>query len=221
VDLLAALSSASGMRRIRLGSVEPWAVTEELIEVMAASRTICPHLHIPLQSADDSVLRRMNRRYTISRVSRVLEHAFRLRGDWGFGSDIIAGFPGEGRAQFENTCRFLADSPLSYLHVFPFSARPGTPASRLPEEVGNSEKKERVARLRVLDGELRTRFRRAHLGRCVPVLFEKRLAGNLLAGHASNYLDVYAAADESLAGTIQDVMITQLHPAGVVGELAI
>jgi len=221
VDLLAALSFASGLRRIRLGSVEPWAVTEDLIEVMAASRTICPHLHIPLQSADDSVLHRMNRRYTMSQISRVFEHAFRWRDDWGFGSDIIVGFPGEGREQFENTCRFLADSPLSYLHVFPFSARPGTPASRLPERIGDSEKKERASRLRVLDGELRARFRRAHLGKCVPVLFEKRYAGSLLAGHAANYLDVFAAADESLAGTIQDVMITQLHPAGVVGEVAI
>jgi len=220
VDLLEALSRVTGLRRIRLGSVEPWAVTEELIEVMAASRTICPHLHIPLQSADDSVLHRMNRRYTVSGVSRVLEHGFRLRDDWGFGSDIITGFPGEGPAQFENTCRFLADSPLSYLHVFPFSARPGTPASRLPERVGDAEKKERVSRLRALDGELRARFRRAHLGKRIPVLFEKRFAGNLLAGHAANYLDVYAAADESLAGTLQDVMITQLHPAGVVGEVA-
>jgi threonylcarbamoyladenosine tRNA methylthiotransferase MtaB len=219
VDLLMAMTSVRGLQRIRLGSVEPWAVNEELLEVMSASDKICPHLHIPLQSADDSVLHRMNRRYTVSRVAKVLEYAFRLRDDWGFGSDIIAAFPGEGREQFENTCRFLAGSPLSYLHVFPYSARPGTPASKLADRVSDREKRDRVGRLRALDGELRARFRRAHLGRCVPVLFEKRYAGNLLAGHAANYLDVYAAAGESLAGTIQNVMITALHPAGVTGEV--
>jgi threonylcarbamoyladenosine tRNA methylthiotransferase MtaB len=161
----------------------------------------------------------MNRRYTINGIGRILEHAFRLRNDWGFGADIITGFPGEENRHFETTYRFLADSPFSYLHVFPFSARPGTPAERLRERVSDAEKKARVSRLRALDGELRQRFRRAHLGKRLPVLFEKRFAGDLLAGHAANYLDVYSAADESLAGTIHEVRITQLHPAGVVGEL--
>jgi threonylcarbamoyladenosine tRNA methylthiotransferase MtaB len=218
-DLLIALSSVPGLRRIRLGSVEPWAINERLIEIMADSPVICPHLHVPLQSADDSVLRQMNRRYAMSGIARILERAFRRREDWGLGADIITGFPGEENRQFETTCRFLAGSPFSYLHVFPFSARPGTPAARLPGRVSGAEKRARVSRLRALDGELRQRFRRAHLGKHVPVLFEKRFAGGLLAGHAANYLDVYAAADKSLAGTIQEVTITKLHPSGVVGEL--
>jgi threonylcarbamoyladenosine tRNA methylthiotransferase MtaB len=217
--LLRALEKVAGLRRIRLGSIEPWALTDDFLRLAAESECICPHLHIPLQSCENSVLRRMNRRYSVSDVEHILDCAFSLRSDWGIGSDIIAGFPGEGRDEFGQTENFLLNSPISYLHVFPFSSRPGTPAAKLPSHVSDAEKHERVATLRCVDETLRQRFRRSNLGKTLNVLFEQRHVGSLLAGHAPNYLDVFADASESLAGSIHQVRITNLHADGVVGEI--
>jgi threonylcarbamoyladenosine tRNA methylthiotransferase MtaB len=217
--LLAAFEHIPGLQRVRLGSVEPWAITDRFLRTIADSSVICPHLHIPLQSAEDSVLHRMNRRYTVADAQRILDQAFALRSDWGIGSDVIVGFPGETRECFEQTLKFIAASSLSYLHVFPFSARPGTPAVKLPNHVCETEKHERVTELKEVDTDLRLRFRTRNLAACQRVLFEKRFVGGLLAGHAANYLDVYVNANESLAGSVREIMITGLHPDGVVGEL--
>ncbi len=219
VRLLKSLEQIEGLERIRLGSVEPWAISPQMLEVIANSERICPHLHIPLQSCDDQVLHRMNRRYTTGDIERIFDHAYWLRDDWGFGTDIIVGFPGETEEQFQNTQRFLEDSPVSYVHIFPYSSRPGTPASRLPEHWSRQVKEDRVARLRETDTELRHRFRCKNLGRTLPVLFENRSVAARLAGHADNYLDVYAAADETVAGSVCKVRITELHADGVVGVI--
>ncbi len=161
----------------------------------------------------------MNRRYTTAKIRAIFDNACARRSDWGFGSDIIVGFPGESREQFASTVKFLRDSPLAYLHVFPYSARPGTSATRLAGPVDEGEKRERVAELRELDTELRLAFRRRHLGTRQRVLFEKRFLGPYLAGHTANYLDVYVETPADAAGTICDVTIKDLHPDGVVGEL--
>jgi threonylcarbamoyladenosine tRNA methylthiotransferase MtaB len=207
------------LRRIRLSSVEPWAVSDELLRVMADSEKICPHLHLSLQSAEDSVLHRMNRRYSVAQIAKIFDYAFHLRDDWGFGADIIAGFPGEGEREFAATNRFLAESPLSYLHVFPYSARPQTPALKLPQHVDGGAKKRRVTILKTTDGALRRNFRARHVGKTIPVLFEKRRVDGLLAGHAANYLDVYSIAADDAAGTVRPVHVSCSHPRGVVGEI--
>ncbi|HEY3294377.1 MAG TPA: tRNA (N(6)-L-threonylcarbamoyladenosine(37)-C(2))-methylthiotransferase MtaB [bacterium] len=217
--LLAALESVKGVQRIRLGSIEPWAVTDRFLKTVANSSVICPHLHIPLQSAEDFILHRMNRRYTVAEIEWIFEQAFALRSDWGFGSDIIVGFPGETEEHFGRTREFLAHSPIAYLHVFPYSSRPGTPATRLPGSVPDSDKHERVDALKTVDSALRLQFRNKFLNTTQRVLFEKRRHGDLLAGHAANYLDVYADVPESVAGSVVDMMITSLHSDGVVGEL--
>jgi threonylcarbamoyladenosine tRNA methylthiotransferase MtaB len=217
--LLFALGRVDNIQRIRLGSVEPWAISERMLDAMAESEKICPHLHVPLQSGDDAVLRRMNRRYTVAQIQRMFEYAFRQRDDWGFGSDVIAGFPGETDAEFERTCGLLRGLPLAYLHIFPFSSRPGTPATKLPGHVSEAVKKARTAELAALDAEQRLAFRRGSLGKTKKVLFENRFVGPLLAGHADNYLDVYVAPAAELPGSVREVRVTALHPAGVVGEI--
>ena len=217
--LLEALESVNGLERIRLGSVEPWAISDHMLEVMAKSEKICPHLHIPLQSGEDSVLHRMNRRYDTARIRHIFDYAFSLRDDWGFGTDIIVGFPGETDEQFTATRDFLLDSPIAYVHIFPYSSRPGTPATKLPGHVGEAVKSKRVQTLKAADQMMRRRFRERHVGRILPVLFEQRHVGEYLAGHASNYLDVYARADSGAAGVVKTVRITELHSDGVVGEL--
>lgn len=219
VELLIALEHVDGLERIRLGSVEPWAISDRLLNVMAESTKICPHLHIPLQSGEDSVLHRMNRRYTTAQIRHIFKYAFSRRSDWGFGTDIIVGFPGETEEQFCATQRFLDKSPIAYIHIFPYSSRPGTPASKLPGQLNESVKVERAARLRETDQDLRLRFRRKNMGTVHPVLFENRRVTGYLAGHAPNYLDVYVAAPAVVAGKVRNVTISELHPEGVVGEL--
>jgi threonylcarbamoyladenosine tRNA methylthiotransferase MtaB len=217
--LLAALEQIDGLRRIRLGSVEPWAITENLIDLIADSEKICPHLHIPFQSGEDSTLHRMNRRYTTGDLQKIFERAFALRDDWGFGSDMIVGFPGESDEDFAATCRFLDSLPLSYLHIFPFSPRPGTPATKLPGHVPDSVKHARATQLAELDQNKRRAFRARFLGTTLDVLIENRFVGGYLAAHAANYLDVYLPPDSSLPGTLRTVRITGLHESGVVAEL--
>jgi len=218
-DLLQAIETVPGLQRLRLGSVEPWSVSNRFLEVIANSDVICPHLHLPLQCADDTILRRMGRRYSVHDIERIWNRAMALRSDWGFGSDVIVGFPGESSSSFAATCQFLADSPISYLHVFPFSPRPGTPAMRLQDFVPNSVIRERVRSMKELDSQLRVRFRERQIGTVHSVLFESRRKDALLAGHAANYLDVYTDASDALAGRICPVRITALHPDGVVGTL--
>ncbi len=213
--LLEALDRIDGLQRIRLGSVEPWAVTSDFLEVISGSDNICRHLHIPLQSCDDEVLRRMNRRYTVKDIGEILDCAYKLNDDWGFGSDIITGFPGETNEHFENTCSFLSDPRISYLHVFPFSERPGTAATRLAGNIEISVKQSRVQRLSNIDSNLRKQFREKHLGRTCQVLFENRYVDGLLAGHTQNYLDVYITPSPELIGRIVDVKITKLLSEGV------
>ncbi|MBU0508873.1 tRNA (N(6)-L-threonylcarbamoyladenosine(37)-C(2))-methylthiotransferase MtaB [bacterium] len=216
--LLESLREVEGLRRLRLGSVEPWAISDRLLRVMAESEVICPHLHLPLQTADDEILRRMNRRYTVRDIERIFDRSARIHNRWGFGADVIVGFPGESNRSFKATREFLDDSPVSYLHVFPYSPRPGTPALRLPDPVPESETRTRVRIMKDLDADLRRRFREQHIGCIESVLFESRRVGGLLAGHASDYLDVYADMPDGFAGMICSVEVIAPHPNGVIGR---
>lgn len=215
-QLLVKLEGITGLQRIRLGSIEPWAVTEELLDLIADSVKICPHLHLPVQSGSDAILRRMNRRYTVDRLRRLFHYALERRNDWGFGADIIAGFPGEDESCFQETCEFVCGSPLTYLHVFPFSSRPGTPAERLPDPVAEIEKRNRVELLLELDREFRLRFQRRHLGTVQEVLIEKHVNG-FSAGLTPNYLRVYTSDPGIAVKSFIRTRITDIRQDGVVG----
>lgn len=219
LHLLEALEPVAGLQRIRLGSVEPWAITDDFLRFVAQSEKVCAHLHLPFQSGHDATLHRMNRRYTTADIQRIFETAFGLRDDWGFGSDIIVGFPGETDEHFAASLRFLASLPLAYLHIFPFSSRPGTPATRLPGHVPDPMKRARAEQLAELDSSKREAFRRKFLGAELSVLVEQRFVGPYLAAHAANYLDVYLSPASALPGTLRRVRVTALHDSGVMAEL--
>ncbi len=161
----------------------------------------------------------MNRRYTTERLLQLFDYAFALRDDWGFGTDIIVGFPGESEESFGRTLDFLSSAPLSYMHIFPFSSRPGTPATKLPDVVSEQAKLRRISELKQLDTKKRIEFRLRNLGRVHKVLIENRRMGMLMAGHAENYLDVYVTADEAIAGSVVKVRADTLHPEGVTGKI--
>lgn len=203
-DLLRRALAQDGLGRVRLNSLEPRTVTPEVIRLMADSGgRLAPHLQIPLQSGSDTVLARMRRNYRTADYRRVLDALRRANPDAGLGADVIVGFPGETDAEFEATCRTIEGSELNYLHVFPYSPRPGTPAAARPDPIAPPAIKERGARLRAIGRELAARFRRRFVGRDVEalVLRETRADGRLRA-LSGNFIDLWLDPDRRDPGDL-------------------
>ncbi len=187
VSLLAALEARPPACRVRLSSVEPMEAGEALLDLVAGSRVVAPHLHLPLQSGSDAVLRRMRRGMTAARFRALLSRVARANPRVHLATDVLAGFPGETEAEFEETAALLRDLPLASLHVFPFSPRSGTAAARLAEAsaVPRGIVARRARLLRDLDGRLRQRYVRTHDGQPADVV---ALRGG--AGLTETYVEV-------------------------------
>ncbi len=209
--LLRALVRVPGLRRIRISSIEPNLLTEELLDTIEEHEMLCKHFHIPLQSGSDAVLRRMRRRYNRSQYADLV-HRVRTRfPDSGIGADVIVGFPGENGEEFRETHQFLADLPLSYLHVFTYSERPHTPAALLPGPVTAHERSSRNAMLRELSERKRTAWCREMVGKSVTVLTESTVEDGRRLGFTGSFLRV--GVDESAApeNTLVQVRIAGAH----------
>ncbi len=213
--LLKELVKVQGIERIRISSVEPNLLTDELIETISGNEKILPHFHIPLQSGCDKMLALMRRRYTrdtfegrIKRIRDKLPLA-------GIGIDVIAGFPGESASDFEETYYFLDNMPLSYLHVFTFSARPGTPAEKMPHRVNSTEAEKRSKRLIALSQNKQFTFNKMNIGRISDVLFEHSVVEGLITGFTPNYIRVGYPWQTSLAGRIQKVKLIEILQTGI------
>ena len=204
VDLLQAILHHCPPPRIRLSSLEPGEITPELLDLLAITPEICPHLHVPLQSGDESVLRRMNRHYHPNLYGELVTEAVRLIPDLAMGADVLVGFPGESDECFRNTYHLIRSLPVAYLHVFPFSLRPGTPAATMKPQVAPPIIRQRSSLLRELDMEKRMSFMRRYLGEMRPVLVENRLdeASGLRCGFSDNYLPVIVQEASSLENQI-------------------
>jgi threonylcarbamoyladenosine tRNA methylthiotransferase MtaB len=170
VDLLRRLLDETPVRLLRLSSVEPMDFSDALLDLMASTPRIAPHVHAPLQSGSDTVLRRMRRRYRTRHYEQRIRRAHSLLPDAAIGADVMAGFPGETDAEFEQSLQFIESLPFTYLHVFPYSERPGTPASESPDQVPAQVKRERARRLRELGAAKNQAFRRRMVGRRLPVV---------------------------------------------------
>jgi len=170
-DLLGRALDAGTVTRLRLNSLEPRTVTDPIAALMAESGgRLARHIQVPLQSGSDAVLARMRRNYRTADYARVLERVEARVPEAGLGADVIVGFPGESDVEFEATCRFVEASPLAYLHVFSYSARPGTAAASLPGQVPAAVVRERSTRLRSIGRTLSLRYRRRFVGRTLPAL---------------------------------------------------
>ncbi len=198
--------------RIRLSSIEPMEFTEKIIEQAVKSDIFCRHFHIPLQSGDAEILKIMRRPYSPQFFSNLILKIHRFMPDAAIGVDVLIGFPGESETAFENTYKLLEELPISYLHVFPFSPRPGTKAVDLPDKVDGRKIKDRCERMRVLANEKRMGFYRKFIGQQLSILIEtKRDAStNLLKGVSSNYLPVLIEAGDKLKNKIVDVKIHKM-----------
>jgi len=169
--LLSGLLEQCRDARIRLASIEPDTVDEALVALMSDSR-VCPHLHMPLQSGDDAVLARMNRRYRTVDFGRLTERIVKVRPDVNIGSDVIVGFPGETDGSFQRTREFLAEMPVGYLHVFPFSLRPGIEQTCRGEPVRAQVVRERVSELRAFSDRRRQEYQERFTGTARPAIVE-------------------------------------------------
>jgi len=218
--LVARLAEVEGLRWLRLSSVLPAYFTPELIEAVTTVPIVAPHLHLPLQSGSDRVLRLMRRPYNTAMYRALAEKLAAAIPDLGLGADVIVGHPGEADADFEATMALVAELPLSYLHVFAYSDRKGTEAARMGNRVPASRIRERSARLRGLGAEKSLAFRRGLLGRSVEVLvLEGRQAEGTLTGLTSNFVEVTFAGPEGLGRRFATVRLTEVDRRGARGVL--
>lgn len=189
------------LRRLRLSSLDAVEIDDELMRALAEEERLAPHLHLSLQSGDDMILKRMKRRHSRADAIRLAEAVRRVRPDVAFGADVIAGFPTETAAMFENTRALLEDCGIAYAHVFPYSARPGTPAARMPQLPG-AVVKARAATLRATGEALLARHLEGHVGKTIEALSEGRGVGR-----AADFSTVRLPA-ETPKGAALDVLIS-------------
>jgi threonylcarbamoyladenosine tRNA methylthiotransferase MtaB len=215
VELIMRLETIAGVDRIRISSIEPTTVTDDLLDYMAISRKLCRYLHIPLQSGDDGILHAMNRHYTAKDYTALIERAVARVPDLGLGTDLLVGFPGEGEPQFANTHALARELPFAYFHVFGYSKRPGTAAARIMPTLHPSTIKARCRSLSTLSRSKRLAFAQVYTGRTLDVLFEGQDNG-LWTGLTHNYLRVGVASPGDLRNDVRTVTIT-----GAMDELAV
>ena len=212
VDVLRALIDIDRLWRVRLSSIEPMECSTQLIDLIAASPKICRHMHIPLQSGDDGILKRMGRNYTRRDYASIIDNLVARIPDIGIGTDVMVGFPGETDSRFQQSLQFVKELPLSYFHVFSYSQRPKTAAARYHGQVPKDVKKDRSAAFRRLRSEKMDHFRRRFVGQSLDVLLEYRRdrETGMLTGLSDNYIRVKVQGPDSLEGKpvmvrIQDV----------------
>ncbi len=201
-DAVEAVAKAAPAVRIRLGSLEPTAVTEDFCRRLAALGNVCPHFHLSLQSGCDDTLARMNRKYDTEAFSAVCDRLRRTFPGCSLTADLICGFPGESEADFARTLAFIEQCGFFHVHAFPYSIRPGTRAAAMPDQLPRAEKEERVRRAAAVTERTKAAYLESCVGRTLSVLFE-----NAHMGHAGNYCPV--RVDESVErGRVYAVHIT-------------
>jgi threonylcarbamoyladenosine tRNA methylthiotransferase MtaB len=219
-DLLKKLSGLTPEVRYRLSSLEPTEISNDLLRFMLEADNFMPHLHIPLQSGSDTILKQMNRRYSVEQFTKKIIRSKEMVPDAAIGVDVLVGFPGETEDDFLETYELLRGLPVTYFHVFPYSKRPGTHAAKMKNQVPTKIKDERVAVLRKLDHKKRSKFYGSCLGKVHNVLVEsERSADGLAKGFTDNYIPVHFEAKPEHVNRIVQVKLKKLEERFVFGML--
>ena len=230
-DLVMSLCGLPDVQRVRLSSIEPCEVTIPLLAMVAAGGQalsqghppdlgkVCRHLHIPLQSGCDSVLERMNRPYSSSFYSDLITRAARQQPLTCIGTDVIVGFPGETAAEFEATVALVERLPLTYVHVFTYSPRPGTPAAEMPDQVQPETKHQRSEVLRRLSERKRQAFAQSTVGSRLEVVLQQRVGPGKLRGVTDNYLELTVGGPAELPRHVVLCEVTGVRDGQLVGEM--
>jgi len=219
-SLLRQIIQIEGLGRIRLSSIEPTEFSPALIEVLQSEK-ICPHLHIPLQSAHDQILEAMNRHYTGAQYQELVQHLTETIADLAIGADVMVGFPGETQQMFEHTYKFILDLPIAYLHVFRYSARPHTPAAHFESQVPEEVKRKRSRLLRLLSQQKSLQFRHRFLGRCLPslILRQEGKQNGWLTALTHNYIKVLVPYHKQYINKLVSVRISHIEGSTTLGEV--
>jgi len=218
-DLVAELFKIEDLKRLRLSSIEPQDFTIELLEVLAKSPKFCRHLHLPLQSGDDDILKAMRRKYSSYEYLRLIDAIKEHIPDIALTTDVIVGFPGETEEQFLNSYNLIKKAGFMDIHVFKYSPRAGTPAANMPNQVSEREKDKRSLLLINLKGELFTNYASKFIGKILEVIPEERDSDYFWEGHSDNYLKVRFSGNNIVRGKIYPVKITGIKDGYIEGEV--
>jgi threonylcarbamoyladenosine tRNA methylthiotransferase MtaB len=219
VGLIAQLEAINGLDRIRISSIEPTTITMDLIDRMASSSKLCPYLHIPLQSGDDTILASMNRPYNIEKFVHLIHRAVAEIPNLGLGTDVMVGYPGETEKAFEHTLDIAREIPFAYFHVFTYSPRPGTAATKVPNQVPVAVARERAKILADLSRLKRLAFAERYIGSTVSVLFESGSADGFRVGVTANFLKVSVPSALDLTNHLKEVRIIGASDRWAMGQL--
>jgi len=218
IDVIAGLNGIEGIRRIRLGSLEPLYMNPALIHRMSEFEKLCPHFHLSLQSGCDMTLARMNRKYNTRQYREIVENIRHAFADAAITTDIMVGFPGETGEEFNETCNFAESIGFSQIHIFQYSVRKGTKAAEMPDQVPAAVKEERSKILGRIAERSKANFRENYIGRTVEVLFE-HIQDGLWEGHTRNYIPVRVASQADLSGKIDMVGLVENKPEYMLGRI--
>ena len=218
-NLLKRLIEVEGDFRIRISSIEPNLLTDEIIQLTSQTNKICNHFHIPLQSGSNIILKSMQRRYNVEDYKNVVSKVKEIIPDCGIGVDVIVGYPGETEKEFIETYNLLLELPISYLHVFTYSERPDTKAILLPNQVELSERKRRSKMLRILSDKKKNYFYNQMINKNLDVLFESNDDAGMIKGFSSNYVRVQNKYDENLENKVCRVTVENILNGLATGKI--
>ncbi|RMD97151.1 MAG: MiaB/RimO family radical SAM methylthiotransferase, partial [Calditrichaeota bacterium] len=219
LDVVKMLLGIPGLQRLRISSIEPTTIPPELLDLMADSDVLCPHLHIPVQSGSDAVLKAMKRLYTVGEFLDFVDLAVQKVPGILIGTDIMVGFPGETDADFSQSCQLLQDSPIAYAHAFTYSERQGTASSRLPGKISPQDKKARSQTIHQISDKKKLQFYRQHLGKTVRVLTEEKDAVGRWIGFSDNYIKTAIEAPDLAANQLVSVKLQAIQNNMAVGAI--
>lgn len=218
LDVIEEVSKIKGIERIRLSSMEPTFIDEEFMKKAVNIEKLCHHFHLSLQSGSDTILKRMNRKYTTKEYKEIVNLIRKYMPKAGITTDIIVGFPGETEDEFNETYEFVKDIGFSRIHVFKYSPRKGTPASKMDNQIHGSIKHERSEKLIALGNKLMDEFNSEFLGNIVDVLFEEEKNG-FYEGYTTNYIRVKSKSNNNIQGKILPVNITEKENDFLMGKI--
>lgn len=222
-DLMEELDKVEGLERIRISSIEASQIDDKMLDVLKRSTKMCRHFHIPLQAGDDSVLKRMRRKYTTAEFAEKIARIREVMPDVAITTDVIVGFPGETDEMYQNGYDFMKNIGFSEMHVFPYSQRTGTPAARMDDQVDEEIKNARVHELIELSEKMQLEYAQKFIGEVVDVIPEKNEKGTypqgFVGGHSDNYLTIVFEGSQELQGQLCRVKITEAGANECRGQL--
>ena len=218
-DLLIKADKIDGVKRIRLSSIEPMTLNGEFVDKIKASKKLCPHFHISLQSGCDETLKRMNRKYTTAQYKEIVKGLRSSFPDVAITTDIMVGFPGETDEEFKKTLDFVNEIQFADAHVFQYSPRRGTPAAKRKDQIPPEIKEKRSKIIIEAAEKSRDAFLQKHIGKIVPVLFEQVVKDGCFEGKTDNYINVHVKSDMDLSGKFFDVRLDEAKNGIVYGTI--